>query len=217
MMKTPDLIEALVSDAQPVRRLRPPVLRAALWLLLPALIFALLALGHGVRPDLAQRLEQPDFVVGMAGSLLTGVLAAVASFMLNLPDRSRRWALLPAPALVVWLLGIGHACLTNWVSIGPDGVQLGETARCFATVLMTSLPLSLGMFAMQRHGALLRASAVALMGSLAVAAMSATAMSTFHSLDATVMILVWNLGTAVLIVALGSVFGRRLAAGGRTA
>lgn len=89
MIKTNDLIDAMVADARPVRRLRPPVLRAALWLLLPALIFGLLAVGHGVRPDLAERLKQVDFIVGTAASLLTGVLAAVASFMLNLPDRTR--------------------------------------------------------------------------------------------------------------------------------
>ena len=215
MIKTSDLIDALVADARPVRRLRPPVLRAALWLLLPALIFALLALGHGVRPDLAQRLAQPDFVVGVAASLMTGVLAAIAAFMLNLPDRSGAWALLPAPALVVWLATLGRACLVNWVSLAPDGIQLGETVRCFLTVLMTSLPLSLAMFAMLRHGSLLRASTVVPTASLAVAAMSATAMSLFHSLDATVMILVWNLGTAVVIVALGSWLGCRLVAAGR--
>ena len=214
MIATSDLLETLVADGRPVRRLRPPVLRAALWLLLPALIFGLLALGHGVRPDLAQRLEQPDFTVGMAASLLTGVLAAVASFMLNLPDRSRGWALLPVPALLVWMATLGRGCLVNWVDIGPDGVQLGETARCFTTVLMTSLPLSLGMFAMLRHGSLLSVSTVTLTGSLAVAAMSATAMSIFHSLDATVMILVWNLGLAALIVALGGLLGRRLVAAG---
>ena len=214
MIKTSDLIEALVADARPVRRLRPPVLRMALWLLLPALIFALLALGQGVRPDLAQRLQQPQFIVGTAASLLTGVLAAVASFMLNLPDRSRGWALLPLPTLIVWVISIGQACLANWVSIGPDGVQVGETARCFATVLMTSVPLSVAMFAMLRHGSLLLGSTVTLSGSLAVAAMSATAMSIFHSFDASVMILVWNLGVAALIVAMGGLLGRRWVAAG---
>ena len=32
MIKTSDLVEALVADARPVRRLRPPAQRAALWL-----------------------------------------------------------------------------------------------------------------------------------------------------------------------------------------
>ena len=214
MIKTSDLIEALVADARPVRRLRAPVLRAALWLLLPALIFGLLATAHGVRPDLAQHLDQPDFVVGMGASLLTAVLAAVASFMLNLPDRSRGWALLPVPTLVLWLTTIGHGCLTRWVDIGPDGMQLGESARCFATVILTSLPLSLAMFIMLRHGSLLRSSTVTLTSSLAVAAITASAMTLFHPLDATVMILIWNLGASALIVGAGSWLGRRLIAGG---
>jgi hypothetical protein len=209
MIRTTDLIEALVADARPVRRLRSPVLRAALWLLLPALIFGLLILGHGVRPDLAERLGQLDFVVGTAASMLTGTLAAVASFMLNVPDRSRSWALLPVPALLTWLATLGHGCLVNWVDLGPDGVQLGETARCFGTVLLTSLPLALAMFAMLRRGSLLSANTMALTESLAVAAISATAMSIFHSLDATVMILVWNLGVAALIVVVGCLLGRR--------
>jgi hypothetical protein len=209
MIRTSDLIKALVADAQPMRHLRPPVQRAALWLLLAALIFGLLALGHGVRSDLAQRLGQPDFIAGTAASLLTGALAALASFMLNLPDRSRGWALLPVPALLIWIATLGHGCLVNWVNIGPDGVQLGETARCFGTVLMISLPLSLAMFAMLRRGSLLSASTVALTGSLAVGALSATAMSLFHNLDATVMILVWNLGTVAFIVAVGRWLGHR--------
>ena len=212
MIQTRDLIEALVADARPVRRLRPPVVRAAAWLVLPALIFGLLVLAHGVRPDLAQRLHQPAFVLAISASLMTGALAAIASFMLDLPDRSRGWALLPAPTLLLWLATLGHSCLTNWIDIGPDGMQLGEAARCFATVLITSLPLSLAMFAMLRHGAPLREGTVALTGSLAVAAMSATAMSLFHSLDASAMILMWNLGTAAVIVSLGSSLGRRLVA-----
>lgn len=215
MIKTSDLIEALVADARPVRRLRPPLLRAALWLLLPALIFGLLALGHRMRPDLAQRFGQPDFVVGTLAALLTGVLAAVAAFMLNLPDRSRRWALLAVPALLVWVGSIAHACLAQWVSIGPQGIEVGETARCFATVLATSVPLSLAMFVMLRHGSMLNGAAATLTGSVAVAGMVAAAMSVFHSLDASVMILVWNLGTAGVIVALGACLGRRLNAAGR--
>jgi hypothetical protein len=210
MIETPDVIDALVADTRPVRRLRPPAMRAALWLVLPALVFGLLALAHGARPDLAQRIQAPGFALGVAAPLLTGILAALASFMLNLPDRARVWALLPLPTLVLWLATVGVGCLTNWVEVEPGGLQLGESARCFATVLITSLPLSLGMFVMLRHGSTLRPNAITLTGSLSVAAMSVTAMMLFHRLDASVMVLVWNLGIAALIVALGSSVGRRL-------
>lgn len=209
MITTPQLIALLAVNARPVRRLRPPLVRTGLWLLLAAGVFVLLALGQGVRQDLAQRAEQPVFVIGIVASLVTGVLAAIASFLISLPDRSRAWILLPVPALVVWVSTVSYGCLTNWVSVGPDGMHLGEAARCFATLMLTSLPLSLALYVMLRHAVLLRPTAVTLTGSLAVAAMTATAVSLFHDLDATIMVLMWNLGIAVIIVAVGGVVGIR--------
>ncbi len=210
MIKTPDLIASLAANATPVRRLRPPVMRAASWLLLAAVVLTLLAINQGIRPDLAQRLREPTFATGLAASLLTGVLAAVSAFLVSLPDRSRLWLLLPMPALVLWLSNIGYQCLVQWIDIGPDGVSLSEAARCFATLVLTSLPLSLAMLVMLRYAAPLRPTDVTLTGSLAVAAITATALSLFHTVDATVMILIWNLGTAALFVALGGAFGRRM-------
>jgi len=75
---------------------------------------------------------------------------------------------------------------------------------------LVSLPLSLVMYAMLRQGAVLRPTTLSLTGSLAVAAMTATAMSLVHQMDAAVLILIWNLGTAALIVALGVALGRRM-------
>jgi len=210
MITTPDLIGALAANLAPVRRLRPPVTRALSWLLLAALLLAVLAVSQGIRPDLAQRLHGPSFILGVAGASLTGILAAVAAFMLSLPDRSRFYLLLPAPALVLWLSTIGYQCLTNWVSIEPNGIRLGETARCFATLVLTSLPLSLAMVVMLRYAAPLRPMSVTLTGSLAVAAITATALSLFHDLDATVMILMWNLGTAALFVGIGGALGGKM-------
>ena len=210
MIKTPDLIASLAANATPVRRLRPPVMRAASWLLLAAVVLTLLAINQGIRPDLAQRLREPTFATGLAAPLLTGVLAAAAAFLVSLPDRSRLWLLLPVPALVLWLSNIGYQCLVQWIDIGPDGVSLGEAARCFATLVLTSLPLSLAMLVMLRYAAPLRPTAVILTGSLAVAAITATALSLFHTVDATLMILMWDLGTAALFVALAGVFGRRM-------
>ncbi len=207
-MKTPDLIDSLVEAATPVRRLRPPLIRAALWLLLAAIVMGLLAVAHGLRSDIAMRLHQPVFVVGMVGTLATAILAAIASFKLSLPEGSRFWLLLPYPALALWVSTIGYGCLTDWVSIGPNGVRMGEAVRCFATLLLTSVPLSIAMLVMLRHAALLRPTAVSATGGLAIAAMTAFALSLIHDLDATVMVLVWNLGSAALIAGLASAYGR---------
>lgn len=210
MITTPDLIDSLVANAAPVRRLYPPVARAVGWLFVAALMLALVAVAHGVRPDFELRLQQPVFVIGIAASLATGLLAAIASFIVSVPDRSRLWLLLPVPALLAWLSTIGYGCLTDWVSVRPGAITLGETARCFATLMLVGVPLSLAMLLMLRYAALLSPTPVAITGSLAVAATTATALSLFHPLDATAMVLMWNLGVAALLVALGGLYGSKM-------
>jgi hypothetical protein len=210
--RTSDLIDSLVDSATPVRRLAPPLLRTCVWLALAALILALLCVAHGVRPDLSMRLKQPAFVVGMLGALATAVLAALASFKLNLPESRRWWLLLPLPGIAVWVSTIGYGCLTDWVSMNANGIQMGEAARCFATLLMTSVPLSVATLIMLRHAAPLRPTMVSAVGGLAIAAMTSFALSLLHNLDATIMILTWNLGMAALIAGIASAFGRPLLA-----
>jgi hypothetical protein len=210
MTRTSSLIDSLVADVKPVRRLGPPSVRAVCWLLFAALMLALVAIGHGARPDLMLKLHQPAFVTRVTAALMTGALAALASFIASVPGRSWRWLLLPVPALAVWISTISYGCLTNWVNVGPEGMSAGEAARCFATLALTGIPLSLMMLIMLRHAARLAPTAIAMMGSLAVAAMTAVALSLFHSIDATVMILMWNFGVAALFIVISGLGGRQL-------
>lgn len=210
MITTPDLIDALATDVLPVRTLRRPILRTAGWVFFAILVLCLLGVSEGFRPDLASSLRDPMFDLRVAGALLTGMLAAAAAFMVSLPDRSRLWLLLPLPALGVWLSTIGYQCLTDWISVEPDGMRLGDTAQCFATLVLTSAPLSLALLIMVRYAAPIRPVTISLVGSLAVAGFVAVALSLFHAIDATLMILMWNLGTAVVFAVLAGTFGRRL-------
>lgn len=210
MITTPALIDLLAASAAPVRRLRPPLVRAAFWLLFAAVVLALVVAGHGLRPDLFVRWHRSDFVISTAAALATGVLAAIAAFVVAVPGRSSRWLLLPLPALATWLASIGYGCLTDWIAMGPDGLRAGETARCFALMMLTALPLALVIFSMLRRVAPLQPRAVALVASLAVAGLTATGLSLFHQLDATALILLLNLGTAALIVVAGTLGGGRL-------
>jgi hypothetical protein len=217
VVTTPELIERLSAGATPVRRLRPPMQRASLWLLFAALVLVVLAISHGVRSDLTARLGQPVFAAAIVGSLLTGILAAIAVFHLSVPGRSRLWLLLPVPALVLWVATIGYGCLTDWVSIAPGGLRLGSTLDCFLTLVLASLPPSVLLLAMLHHTAPVQPRMLPAMGGLAVAGIAATSMSILHALDATIMVLIWNLGAAAVIVALGGTIGRRLLARGRRA
>jgi hypothetical protein len=210
MTRTSDLIDVLVADATPVRRLRAPVARAACWLLFAGAVMLFVGIAHGPRADLTVKLHQPPFVVGVVAAMTTGILAAAGAFLASVPGESRRWLLLPAPSALVWVATIGYGCLTNWVTIGPEGMSVGETAKCFATLVLVGMPLSLLMLIMLRHVARLSPGPVIMAGSLAVAAMTAVALSILHALDATAMILMWNLGVAALYLAVSGRYGQRL-------
>lgn len=210
MITTPDIINFLVANATPVRRLRPPLARATTWLVFAASIVALVGISHGLRPDLAQKAQDTVFVLGAAAALATGILAAVAAFFVSLPDRSPLWQLLPAPTLAVWFSTIGYGCVTAWVGIGPGGILFQDVAECLATLVLTSVPISAAMLLMLRYAASLRPYAVVSMGSLAVAAITATGLLLFHDIDSTILVLMWNVGVAVLFVAFGSSSARRM-------
>lgn len=209
MIPTPDLIDVLAEGVTPVRRLRGPMTRAAQWLLLASMVTVMLVVAHGVRPDFWQCLLDQSFVVCTAASLAAGICAAVAAFLLSLPDRSRGWVLLPLPALAVWLSMIGYQCLTNWVAFDPDGMRWGEAARCFSMLVTTSLPLAMTILVMLRHSTPLRPVLATLTAGLSVSAITATAMSLIHNPDATIMVLAWNLGAAAAIIGASSTIGRR--------
>lgn len=212
-MKTPELIDALARTATPVKRLRPPLLRAGGWLLVATAILASLAAVHGVRPDLLACLQRGPFVTAMAATLATAMLAAFASFKLSLPETSRWWCLLPLPTLLIWVSTIGYGCLTDWVAISPGGIRPGEAAQCFATLLITSVPLSVALMFMLRHAANLRPAVVSTMGGLSVAAITAFVLALIHEFDATIMVLIWNLGAALLIAGFTTLLGRRFLGG----
>ena len=210
MITTPDLIDSLAANATPVRRLRP-VLRASAWLLFAALVGAAMML-RGARPDLAQCLSEPAFVLCLGASLATGVLAAIAAFLASVPGRSRAWLLLPLPALLVWMSTVGYGCLVNWVDLAPGASVLSVESSCFAMLVLAGLPLSLVLLILLRHAARLAPAPVGVLGGLAVAGVTASALSLFHAHDASAIVLMWNLGLALLLAALGGALGRRMLA-----
>ena len=210
MVSTPELIKLLVADAKPVRPLRPPLIRTAAWLGFAAVVILLIALAFGIRPDLPAKFREPRFLLEWSAALMTGVTAATAAFHVSLPDRRGLWLLAPLPFLVVWLAFVGYGCLTDWVGLEPTSITVASTLRCFLTALLTSLPLSLWLFPALRRAGGIRPRITSLLAALAVAALTASGLRLFHDLDASVLVLVWNLGVAVLIsgcaAALGGTF-----------
>lgn len=201
MADTSTLISRLVADARPVKRLRPPAIRAGLWLLAAAGIGCLAILLFANLPLFADRIAGPALAVEWAATLITGAAAVLAAFQLSLPDRSPAWALLPVPPLAVWIASSGYNCYRHWITAGPTGWELGESVNCLLFILAVSLPLALSLLLALRRARPLEPVRVAATGALGVAALAAAALQFFHPFDVTFIDLGVHLGTIALVVA----------------
>ena len=98
MTDTDLLIDQLAARAAPVKRLSSPLRRTALWLLLAAIIIALVVASFGARPGWPQDMRVASTAIEWFASILTGALAAYAVFQISVPGRSPSWAWLPPPS-----------------------------------------------------------------------------------------------------------------------
>lgn len=199
--ETERLIERLSADARAVTRLRPPALRAGLWLIAVAAIIAAAILMFANLTVFAQRAGDPKLALELLGTLLTGITATVAAFHLSLPDRGRGWALLPLPPLALWIASSGYACYRHWIVFGPEGWALGESTHCLRFILGASVPLAASLLFVLRRAAPLAPVSVAALGGLGVAAIAAFALQFFHPFDVTFMDLTVHLAAVSVVVA----------------
>ena len=198
--ETAKLIERLAAGADPVKRLKPPALRAALCLVAIAAIAVVAVVLFADLDAFRRRIADTALMVEVAATVLTAAAAVFAAFQLSLPDRSPAWALLPLPTLFLWVGSTGYACLRNWIVTGPTGWALGESANCFIFILSVSVPLSLGLLVFLNRARPLRPLPMAAVGALGVAALAAAVLQFFHPFDVTFMDLGVHLGTVALVV-----------------
>ncbi|RYB03313.1 NrsF family protein [Lichenibacterium ramalinae] len=211
-----DVVARLSADLAPVRRLPSPPVRAACWIGIAAVLAAGLALSCDL-PALGRRLMvAPDMWLAVLASTTTAVLAALAAFELSVPGRSARWALLPVPALVLWMSASGLGCLRTWTM--PDGGGMGEggmgeARHCLLNIVLISVPLMAVMAVMVRRACPLRPNLTALVSGLAIAAASATLLNFDHPYDASAVDLAAHLVAVLIVMGLNQVVGARAASG----
>jgi hypothetical protein len=208
MSKTTDnLIRQLAADATPVIRLRPPLARAGLWLGAVAALAAAITAGFGDVADTAQRLQDPRHAVELLATLATGFAGVIAAFHLSLPDRSKAWAWLPLPFLVLWITTSGYTCYDRWITIGPEGWAPDTSADCLAFILAASVPMGLSLQFFLRRARPLAPGPVAAVGGLGVAGLAAFIVQFFHPFDVTFLDLAVHLIAVGLVVTVSTIAG----------
>jgi hypothetical protein len=208
LITTPQLIDSLAANVTPVQRLRPPLVRAGLWLGGFVAIVAAVTWAMGTWPLMMERLTLTRFAVEMAATFLTGIAAVVAAFTLSLPDRSRFWMMLPFPPLVLWLASSGYGCYENWIADGPQGWRLGRSSDCFIFILTMSIPVGIALYLGLRRALPLEPLRVMALGGLGVAALAAATLQFYHPFDVTVVDLAVHVTAVLIVVACVTLSGR---------
>ena len=198
-MAPEQLIEALAADLRPVRQLPQPVLRTLHWVAIVVAAGVLSLSFADVGAVRARMAMAPDLVLATAGAAATAVLAALAAFQLSVPGRSRGWAWVPVPAMLVWLSGSGWGCLRGFTLPGLPRSTMHDAMHCVVFITMVSVPLSALLIVMLRRAFPLWPRRIGAMGGLAAAAAAACLLTLFHPYDVSVVDLAMH-GVAVGVV-----------------
>ncbi len=205
-----DLIDRLGTELVPVRRLLPPWLRTAGWLLLVAAIAAVLLMHYGAAPMLRRWAGAPDLGWAGVGAVVTAISAAWAAFALGVPGRAATWAWLPLPGALLWIGASGLGCLRAWVAPGTQLASAPQSADCLIFIISFSIPLSALLIVLLRRACPLRPMLAAVLIGLASAAASASLLEICHSFDAAATDLLTHALAVAAVVAVNAAMGGRL-------
>jgi hypothetical protein len=204
-MKTDDLIQRLASELAPVRPLRRPEKRAAVWLVGSALYFGALALVMSGFSLPLTRVDTGILATQLIG-LVAGVLAAIAAFASVVPGYSKHVLTAFVVTLSIWFGVSAIAALR-------DGeVQTALAAQqewsCVAIIIVGALPLVAVLAAMLKRGAPLNPGRTALLGALAVGLLANFSACLARPHSDVAVALAWH-GAAIVLLTLACIAGSR--------
>lgn len=204
------LIDTLGAELTPVRRLLPPWLRTLGWLAAVAAIAAGLLMHYGTAPMLGRWAGAHDLAWAAGGAVLTTACAAWAAFALGVPGRSRAWAWLPLPGVLLWIGASGLGCLRTWIAPGTSIATIHQSVDCLAFIVGFSIPLSAWMIWLLRRACPLRPILTAILVGLASAAASASLLEICHEYDAAATDLLTHALAVGIVIAVNAAMGGRL-------
>ena len=207
-MKTEDLIAQLARDVAPVRRLPPPGALMARWLLVTLPVLAAVVLMMGPCPDIAGLLMQPRYMLAEGLAAATTVISAYAAFCAGRPDQPAWKLFMPVAAFAVWLAELGRQCFVLSVQTNGAALVLHADWLCVPAIAMTALVPAAAMVWLLRRSAKFRPTHACLCGTMAAAAAAELVLPLFHAAETMMMVLVWQMGSVVLLTMLGAAAAR---------
>lgn len=211
IVKTEDLIISLAADARaPTERLWPPGGRLVIWLALSLPWIALVVALMGLRPDLADKLKEHGWLLEQGAALAVALTAAMAAFCAVVPGRPVWERVAPVLPLLVWFGTLSVGCFNELLTSGAQGLQFQTDWACLPGIMMVGVVPGVAMALMLRRGAPMMPVLSIGLGGLAASALADFGLRLFHTTDASLMVIVWQVGTVALLTTLSALLGRRL-------
>lgn len=202
---TNEFIQALVLQTTAVQRLRPPGLRAALWLAAAVAGAAALVFGAiGIATFQADATNLRALVEWFA-MLATGIVGITAAHQLAVPGHAQFWRRAAWWPAGLWFMLATTGCLQ--AAGGPhwtDGADLAHYLECFGFVLGCGVPLSLVAFSSLRRALPLWPVDTAVQACLGVGGLAAALLRFFHPVDLAVIDLLSHFTALALVVGIGA-------------
>ena len=209
-MKTEELIGSLADEVAPVRRLLLPPVRMVIWLSLSLPWITLVVWYIGLRPDLMLRLGDGTWLVEQSLALLTALTAALAALCVSVPGRPLWERILPLFPLGLWIGTVVQGCVQSIAAGGSWSSLIRMDWSCLPHIALLGIGPAVVMIALVRKGAPVAPYVTIAYAALAATALAAFGLRFFHGEDASLMILVWQLGSVALLTAACTLFAERL-------
>lgn len=209
-MRTEDFVERLALDVTPVRPLRRPWIRAAVWSLGTSLYLGVLALLMTSSDDLAVNATRPSFIVQQVFAIATSVTAAAAALGSIVPGYSRRVLLVPAVAATAWMASILVEFPQASSEPGLAGLVLPREWPCVVTIVLGGALPALGLAFMLRSGAPLTPRLTTGLSVLAAAMLASVVTCVAAPHPSGIAVLLWHGGTVLALISLTAAAGRSI-------
>jgi hypothetical protein len=206
-VNTDQLIDRLVADAAPVRRLLNPTERAALWMALALVAVALGVAWYGVRGDAATAWMEPGVVARVGLLASTMWLSIVAAFRLSVPGgETRAFARWWPMALLGVLVAISAAEVVAAWTVGEAGAPL-RSWTCVRKVAFVGAVPAIVATALIARGFAIEPRWTAMLGVVAAAAAGALTSELACPIHAPMHIFLWHIAPVIASTAIGALVG----------
>jgi len=206
-VNTDQLIDRLVADVTPVRRLLKPTERAALWTAMALVAVAFGVAWFGIRHDIATAWLEPGVLARIALLASTMWLSIVAAFRLSVPGgETRAFARWWPIALLGVLTAISAAELVAAWAVGAAGSPLRSWTCVRKVAFVGTVPAIVSIVLISR-GFAVEPRWTAILGVLAAGAAGALTSELACPIHAPLHVFLWHITPVIVSTAVGALVG----------